>query len=43
MTDGGRADFVSAGSGFDPAEPLDRAIMATRREVFPEHGIFPVP
>jgi acetoin utilization protein AcuC len=43
MTDGGRAEYVSAGSGFDPAEPIDQAIMATRREVFPEHGMFPVP
>jgi acetoin utilization protein AcuC len=41
MTDGGRAEYVSIGSGFDPAEPIDQAIMATRREVWPEHGMFP--
>jgi acetoin utilization protein AcuC len=43
MTDGGQAEYVSVGSGFDPAEPVDQAIMATRREVWPEHGMFPVP
>ena len=29
--------------GFDPADPVDRAIMATRRAVFPEHGLDPLP
>jgi acetoin utilization protein AcuC len=29
--------------GYDPADPLDRAIIATRREVFPLHGLLPEP
>lgn len=27
--------------GYDPADPVDQAIMATRREVFPLHGLDP--
>jgi acetoin utilization protein AcuC len=28
-------------SGYDPADPVDRAIMATRNAVFPLHGLMP--
>jgi acetoin utilization protein AcuC len=42
MTDGEPATFRSFGSGFDPADVIDRAIMATRNAVFPLHGLFPI-
>ena len=41
MTDGGAANFVPFESGWDPGDPIDRAIMATRSAVFPAHGLFP--
>jgi acetoin utilization protein AcuC len=41
MTDGANAAFASFDSGFDPADPVDQAIMATRNAVFPLHGLFP--
>jgi hypothetical protein len=31
MTDGASAQFVPFESGYDPADPVDRAIMATGR------------
>ena len=42
MTEGAPAEFASFESGYDPGEPVDRAIMATRTEVFPLHGLMPV-
>jgi acetoin utilization protein AcuC len=42
MTDGAPATFVPFESGYEPAEPADRAIMATRNAVFPEHGLMPL-
>ncbi|MFJ2635644.1 acetoin utilization protein AcuC [Streptomyces sp. NPDC087422] len=42
MTDGRDprwADF--ADSGYDPADRLDQAVIATRRAVFPLHGLLP--
>ena len=42
MTDGAPAEFVPFESGYDPAEPVDRAIMATRKAVFPLHGLMPI-
>ncbi|MEV5594686.1 acetoin utilization protein AcuC [Streptomyces sp. NPDC052496] len=42
MTDGrgaGWRDFV--GAGYDPADRLDQAVLATRRAVFPAHGLLP--
>ncbi|TDC76620.1 acetoin utilization protein AcuC [Actinomadura sp. 7K507] len=43
MTDGTDVVEVSAwGSGYDPANPIDQAILATRRAVFPEHGLDPM-
>jgi acetoin utilization protein AcuC len=41
MTDGASADFTAFASGYDPADPVDRSIMATRGAVFPAHGLFP--
>jgi acetoin utilization protein AcuC len=41
MTDGASAAFAAFSSGYDPADPVDRAIMATRAAVFPAHGLFP--
>jgi acetoin utilization protein AcuC len=29
-------------TGYDPANPLDQAVLATRRAVFPEHGLDPL-
>jgi acetoin utilization protein AcuC len=41
MTEGAPAGFTPAGSGLDPADPVDQAIMATQREIFPRHGLRP--
>ena len=43
LTDGTPPTFSlwDAGEG-DPDDPIDRAIAATRRSVFPEHGLDPV-
>jgi acetoin utilization protein AcuC len=43
MTDGRSARYTDWTSGYDPAAWLDRAIMATRTEVFPLHGLDPMP
>ncbi len=42
MTDGAPAGFVPFESGYDPADPVDRAIMATREAVFPLNGRMPL-
>ncbi|WP_245240952.1 acetoin utilization protein AcuC [Streptomyces spiramenti] len=39
MGDGGTARFRSWEDGYDPADDVDRAIMATRKAVFPTHGL----
>jgi acetoin utilization protein AcuC len=41
MTDGAPGNFTPFEAGFDPADPVDRAIMATRNAVFPAHGLMP--
>ena len=41
MTEGASAEFPSVDRGYDPADPVDQAIMATRNAVFPLHGLFP--
>jgi len=41
MTEGQPGEFISFDSGYDPSEPVDRAIMATRNAVFPLHGLMP--
>ena len=42
MTEGAPAGFVPFESGYDPADPVDQAIMATRNAVFPLHGLMPL-
>ena len=41
MTDGTPAQFKPFESGYNPSDPVDRAIMATRNAVFPLHGLMP--
>ena len=41
MTDGATGAFPSFESGYDPGDPVDQAIMATRNAVFPLHGLMP--
>jgi acetoin utilization protein AcuC len=43
MTEGADTRYATFESGYDPAEPVDQAIMATRTAVFPEHGLMPEP
>ena len=43
MTDWVPATFTPFGHGYDPADPVDRSIMATRAAVFPGHGLDPQP
>ena len=43
MTDGSSAAFRRWVDGYDPDDAVDRAIMATRTAVFPEHGLDPQP
>jgi acetoin utilization protein AcuC len=43
MTEGDKAEFTPFESGYDPADPVDRAILATRQAVFPLHGLLPHP
>jgi acetoin utilization protein AcuC len=42
MTDGEDVEVQTWAGGYDPAHPVDRAVMATRRAVFPEHGLDPM-
>jgi acetoin utilization protein AcuC len=39
MTDGEAAWWRSWATGHDPADPVDRTVMATRKSVFPLHGL----
>jgi acetoin utilization protein AcuC len=41
FTDGRDASFTPWARGHDPADAVDRAVMATRRAVFPLHGLDP--
>jgi acetoin utilization protein AcuC len=41
MTEGGSGAFPDFSRGWDPAEPIDQAVMATRKAVFPLHGLLP--
>jgi acetoin utilization protein AcuC len=41
MTDGAATSYAEWSAGYDPADPVDRAIRATRRAVFPAHGLDP--
>jgi acetoin utilization protein AcuC len=41
MTEQAPGAFPPFERGYDPAEPVDQAIMATRKAVFPHHGLMP--
>jgi acetoin utilization protein AcuC len=41
MTEGSEPGYRPYESGTHPADPVDRAIAATRRAIFPEHGLHP--
>jgi acetoin utilization protein AcuC len=41
LTDGRTPVVTDWSTGYDPADPVDRAILATRRAVFPLHGLDP--
>ena len=41
MTEGDPAAYIPFESGYDPAEPVDRAIIATQNAVFPLNGLMP--
>ena len=41
MTEGAPGTYTDYESGHNPADPVDRAIMATRKTVFPDHGLMP--
>ena len=43
LTDGRRPAYRDWSEGYDPDTWLDRAINATRTEVFPHHGLDPLP
>jgi acetoin utilization protein AcuC len=42
MTDGRDPEPILWSHGYDPGHPVDRAILATRVAVFPEHGLDPI-
>jgi acetoin utilization protein AcuC len=42
MTDGALPTMTDWTNGYDPADPLDQAILGTRRAVFPHHGLDPL-
>jgi acetoin utilization protein AcuC len=41
MTDGVTPVVTDWSTGYDPGDPVDRAVLATRRAVFPHHGLDP--
>ncbi len=41
MTDGGEPTVTDWSTGYAPESPLDQAVLATRRAVFPYHGLDP--
>jgi acetoin utilization protein AcuC len=41
MTDGAEPAYVAFESGYDPDDPVDHAILATRAAVFADHGLSP--
>ncbi|MBK5216713.1 MAG: acetoin utilization protein AcuC, partial [Propionibacteriales bacterium] len=43
MTDGRTPNFRQWEKGYDPGSWLDRSILAVRKEVFPLHGLDPMP
>jgi len=43
LSDGQEPVYADWAHGFDPADEVDRAVLATRTAVFPEYGLDPVP
>ncbi|GAA4562008.1 acetoin utilization protein AcuC [Planotetraspora kaengkrachanensis] len=43
MTDGRHPAYQDIARGYDPADAIDRAILACRNAVFPFHGLDPMP
>ena len=43
MTEGAAGKFSPFEAGYNPGDPADRAILATRQAVFPLHGLIPTP
>jgi acetoin utilization protein AcuC len=43
LTDGREPAFRNWSEGYDPGTWLDRTINATREEIFPYHGLDPMP
>ena len=41
MTEGAAGEFAPFDDGYNPADPVDQAILATRKAVFPLHGLMP--
>ena len=41
MSDGAPGEYVPFESGLDPADPVDQAILATQKAVFPLNGLLP--
>ena len=41
MTEGAPGTSTDYETGHDPADPVDQAILATRKAVFPLHGLMP--
>jgi acetoin utilization protein AcuC len=41
MTDGAPATFIPFEAGYDPDDPVDRTVLATRTATFPRHGLLP--
>lgn len=41
MTDGMTPGWTHLSEGYDPADRVDQAVLATRRAVFPAHGLLP--
>ncbi|GIH64052.1 acetoin utilization protein AcuC [Microbispora siamensis] len=43
MTDGRHPQWRDISEGYDPADAVDRAVIATRKAVFPFYGLDPMP
>jgi acetoin utilization protein AcuC len=43
LTDGREPAYRDWSEGYDPGTWLDRSINATREEIFPHHGLDPLP
>jgi acetoin utilization protein AcuC len=41
MTEDSSTEFAAFDDGYNPGDPVDQAIMATRKAVFPLHGLMP--